>query len=240
MHDKIESAPDNSQLVWKNGVILTNGSARVEVIEDFEKKHIRLRAVGFNKKSFLAIVRHEFQKIHNSYERLEYKELIPCNCFRCRSEPPPYTYALEYLEKRLKNGRSKVECNNSYLEVDVRKLIDETIEPIQQPLPSSPPVSTNLRQLVEKALTDNQLLNLCYDFKIDVTAGENKGQRIIALVEYIERQGKQGELLTEIERLNGRITKVISEAGYAALEAAIDRPNVKVCMAGFKGFTEGK
>jgi Leucine-rich repeat (LRR) protein/GTPase SAR1 family protein len=221
MHDKIESAPDNSQLVWKNGVILTNGSARVEVIEDYEKKHIRLRAVGFDKKSFLAIVRHEFQKIHGSYERLGYKELIPCNCSECQSAPEPYTYSLEdpeklpkkgnysleYLEKCLKKGKSKVDCTESLLEVDVRKLIDETIEPIE-PTKSTPPlVLMNLRQLVEKALTDDELLNLCYDFEVAVTQGQTKDQRIRALVEYIERKGEQSKLLTEIEQLNSNVYK---------------------------------
>jgi C-terminal of Roc, COR, domain/Effector-associated domain 7 len=363
MHAKIECAPDNSQLVWKNGVILTNGSARVEVIEDFEKKHIRLRAIGFGKKSFLAIVRHEFQKIHNSYERLEYKELIPCNCSQCTKalDLEPHRYALKDLESRLEKGKLTIECYLSFADVKIRELIDETIEPIQPPVPPPPRVSMNLRQLVEKALTDDELLNLCYDFKIDVTQGQTKDQRIRALVEYIERQGKQSELLNRIEQLNsniykeyltgnpaarrspeppipgssvyhttinniqkvesmsgntinlnshgsgdniagdkvmgdkintqinnsqnlteaakeiqalldtlsetynpttpagqekigkeaiesieqnptlkGRITKAMSEGGYAALEAAIDRPIVKVCMAAFKGFTEGK
>jgi hypothetical protein len=113
-------------------------------------------------------------KKYTAYDRLEYKELIPCNCFQCQSEPPPYTYALEDLEKRLKNARSKVECNNSYLEGDVRKLIDETIEPIQPPLPPSPPVSMNLRQLIDKALPNDELLNLCYEFKMDVTPSNER------------------------------------------------------------------
>ncbi|AFY95141.1 hypothetical protein Cha6605_4198 [Chamaesiphon minutus PCC 6605] len=344
--------------------ILTNGSARVEVIEDYDKKHIRIRAIGFNKKSFLAIVRHEFQKIHNSYERLEYKELIPCNCFQCTTaqEPlEPHRYVLKDLENRLEKGKLTIECYRSFEQVKIRELIDETIEPIQPSVPPPPRLSMNLRQLVEKALTDDELLNLCNDFKVAVTQGQTKDQRIRTLVEYIERQGKQSELLTEIEQLNpnvykeylagnpaarrspvpptpgsivqnhttyhihkvenmsgntinqnshgsgdniagdkvlgdkintqinnsqnlaeaakeiqslldilsdeynpntatgqekigkaaiesieqnptlkDRITKAISEGGYAALEAAIDRPIVKVCMATFKGFAEGK
>jgi internalin A len=147
MHDKIEClpAPDNSQLVWKNGVILTNGSARVEVIEDYEKKHIRIRAIGFGKKSFLAIVRHEFQKIHGSYERLKYEELIPCNCFQCKTVPDPHRYVLKDLENRLKKGKLTIECYLSFADVKIRELIDETIEPSPPPELSKPSL-TNFQQ----------------------------------------------------------------------------------------------
>jgi Leucine-rich repeat (LRR) protein/GTPase SAR1 family protein len=373
MHDKIEClpAPDNSQLVWKNGVILTNGSARAEVIEDYYNRNIRIRVIGFNRKVFLAVIRHEFQKIHDSYERLEYRSMIPCNCFQCKTVPDPHSYDLKDLENRLEKGKLTIECYGSFADVKIRELIDETIQPIERIMEdcsryestksTPPPEPMNLRQLVEKALTDDELLNLCYDFKIDVTQGQTKDQRIRTLVEYIERQGKQSELLDRIEQLNpnvykeysaenpsarrspepptpgsilqnhttyhinkvenmsgntinqnshgsgdniagdkvmgdkintqinnsqnlaeaaeeiqalldklsdtynpttpagqekigkeaivaieqnptlkGRITKAISEGGYAALEAAIDRPIVKVCMAAFKGLTEGK
>jgi internalin A len=80
MHNLIESlpapAPLTSQLVWKDGVILTDSRARAEVIEFYEKKEIRIRVVGFQKKTLLDCIRHEFQKIHDSYERLKYEELI--------------------------------------------------------------------------------------------------------------------------------------------------------------------
>jgi internalin A len=80
MHNLIERlpapAPLTSQLVWKDGVILTDSRARAEVIEFYEKKEIRIRVVGFQKKTLLDCIRHEFQKIHDSYERLKYEELI--------------------------------------------------------------------------------------------------------------------------------------------------------------------
>jgi hypothetical protein len=40
--------------------------------------------------------------------------------------------------------------------------------------------------------------------------------------------------------LKGRIVNAIKESSYTALEEAIDRPVVKILIAAFKGFTEGK
>jgi Effector-associated domain 9 len=136
MHNLIESlpapAPPTSQLVWKNGVILTDSLARAEVIEYYEKKEIRIRVVGFQKKALLNCIHHEFKKIHKSYERLKHKELIPCNCSICKNTQTPYTYTLQSLLKRLENGKFTVECDESYESINVRRLIDEVIEPIRK------------------------------------------------------------------------------------------------------------
>jgi Leucine-rich repeat (LRR) protein/GTPase SAR1 family protein/bacterioferritin (cytochrome b1) len=136
MHNLIESlpapAPPTSQLVWKNGVILTDSRTRAEVIEYYEKKEIRIRVVGFQKKALLNCIHHEFKKIHKSYERLKHKELIPCNCSICKNTQTPYTYTLQSLLKRLENGKFTVECDESYESINVRRLIDEVIEPIRE------------------------------------------------------------------------------------------------------------
>ncbi len=206
MHDKIECLPaDNSQLVWRNGVILTNGSTRARIIEDYNDKNIRIRVVGSQRKSFLAIIRHEFQKIHNSYEGLEFKELIPCNCPQCNIRAKPHFYALQDLETRIDKKQWTAECGVSYVPVNIRELIDETIEKTDIHQEPTPTPKMNLRQLVEIALTDDQLLNLCYDFKIQVTAGEDRSQRVRHLVEYVERQGLEPKLLAEIKELNPKL-----------------------------------
>jgi internalin A len=135
MHNLIEScpapAPATSQLVWKNGVILTDSRARAEIIEFDDKRAIRIRVVGFQKKALLDCIRHEFQKIHASYERLQYQELIPCNCAICKNTQTPYTYTLQSLLKRLENRKFTVECDESYESINVRRLIYEVIEPMR-------------------------------------------------------------------------------------------------------------
>jgi internalin A len=136
MHNLIEScpapAPATSQLVWKNGVILTDSRARAEVIEFDDKRAIRIRVVGFQKKTLLDCIRHEFDKIHRALPRLKYEELIPCNCPKCENNQTPYTYSLDVLREFLRNGDFEIQCQKGRKMVNVRRLIDDVIEPIRE------------------------------------------------------------------------------------------------------------
>jgi hypothetical protein len=48
------------------------------------------------------------------------------------------------------------------------------------------------------------------------------------------------ESIEQNPTLKGKIINAIKESSYTALEEAVDRPAVKILMAAFKGFTEGK
>ena len=126
----------DSELIWKDGIILTDGNARAEVIEAYYKNEIRVRIYGQLKKPLREKVRYEFDKIHASYNdpneppenhRLRYQEYIPCNCPACKGSQQPYSYPLKRLEERLRNNRQEIECDNSYEMVKVRDLIDDAI-----------------------------------------------------------------------------------------------------------------
>jgi len=126
----------DQDLVWKEGVILTDKNGRVEVIEDYYKKEIRIRICGTLKKPLLEKVRHEFDKIHASYNKLEdshenhrlrYEEFIPCNCPTCKGSQSPHAYTLKSLEKRLNDKQQAIQCDTSYIMVNVRELIDDAI-----------------------------------------------------------------------------------------------------------------
>jgi internalin A len=113
--------------VWKSGVILTHGQARAEVIEYYRHSsgEIRVRITGRDRKELLTILNHELQKIHASYERLQYSTLIPCNCTHCRSHPIPHEYRLEILQKFLRDRHSEIQCHESYEMVNVRALLED-------------------------------------------------------------------------------------------------------------------
>nr|WP_278002567.1 COR domain-containing protein [Nodosilinea sp. FACHB-13] len=123
MHRLIER-----DLVWKDGVILADENARAEVIEAYYKNEICIRVSGFPKKELLTRIRHEFNKIHDSYERLRYQELIPCNCQACKGSQNPHAYVLQKLQERIQNKTYEIECDKPpYLKVDVFSLIDDAI-----------------------------------------------------------------------------------------------------------------
>ncbi|MEA5601584.1 COR domain-containing protein, partial [Nostoc sp. UHCC 0252] len=125
----VETHPwiEQQKLVWKNGVVLNKDQTRAEIIENYNQREIKIRVAGNRTKELMAVITHELDKIHNSYERLQYQTLVPCNCKICKNSPTPYSYSLDKLKKRLDANRYKVECENSYETVDVRRLIDDVM-----------------------------------------------------------------------------------------------------------------
>jgi hypothetical protein len=116
-------------------MVITNGPARAEIIEDdrYYEANITIRVSGSDKRRLLTIVGHELDRINRSYDRLATEILIPCNCSQCKGSQTPHTYSWESLQRRLAKGRRTVECDLSYEDVDVRRLIDDIAEPLPRP-----------------------------------------------------------------------------------------------------------
>ena len=127
----------DSELVWKDGVILKDNNSKAEIIEARYRKEINIRISGKIKKSLLENIRYEFKKIHASYNqpedppekhRLKYQEFIPCNCPACKGSQEPHQYVLSKLYEYMENQRATVPCEKKpYREVVVRDLIDDSI-----------------------------------------------------------------------------------------------------------------
>jgi internalin A len=120
-------------IVWRDGVILADKYAKAEVIENYHQREIRIRVSGNHKKSLLDRIRHELWKIHATYDdRLKYQEFIPCNCHQCQGSQDPHLYDFEGLRRRLANYRYEVECEKSYQMVQVRRLMEDFPDNLQQ------------------------------------------------------------------------------------------------------------
>ena len=121
--------------MWKHGVILTDGTTRAEIIEEdrYHKAQITIRVTGTDKRGLLSYVAREIEKLSNTYDRIEYKTLIPCNCRICKHSETPHTYTWENLQRRLANRIYEVQCDISYDQVNVRSLIDDIAVPIADP-----------------------------------------------------------------------------------------------------------
>ncbi|MBD2075537.1 leucine-rich repeat domain-containing protein [Phormidium sp. FACHB-592] len=124
MHQSIEQ----QTLVWKTGVVLSNNRARAEVIEYYHRGEITVRVSGNDKKGWLSVIDHEFDKIHASYKRLKYDKLVPCNCTICKGSQEPHAYPMERLLQFLQD-RNPIQCQKKPYElVDVRRLIDDALD----------------------------------------------------------------------------------------------------------------
>ena len=125
----VETHPwiEQQKLLWKTGVVLNKDQTRAEIIENYDQREIKICVAGNRKKELMAVVTHELEKIHNSYERLQYQTLVPCNCETCKNLPIPHSYSLDSLKKRLDTSRYQIECDKSYEMVDIRRLIDDVM-----------------------------------------------------------------------------------------------------------------
>ncbi|RCJ23846.1 hypothetical protein A6770_28940 [Nostoc minutum NIES-26] len=125
MHSYIEQ----QKLVWRRGVVLSKDEARAEVIEHYNLREIKIRVAGKRKKELLAVISHELEKIHSSYERLKYETLVPCNCETCKNSETPHYYRLNVLYKLRDTNKDKIQCQESGDMVDVLGLIDDVFKP---------------------------------------------------------------------------------------------------------------
>ncbi|MCC5629271.1 leucine-rich repeat domain-containing protein [Nostoc sphaeroides CHAB 2801] len=118
---------NEQQCVWKSGVVLSKDQTKAEVIEYYGKREIKIRFSGRHKRDLMTIVTHEFDKIHDSYQRLKYNKLIPCNCHTCKDSQEPHFYFFEILRQFVADKQEGIQCQKSYQMVDVLGLIDDVM-----------------------------------------------------------------------------------------------------------------
>ena len=137
---------EEQALVWKTGVVVTNGSALAEIQENYPQRTIDIRVRGNRQRDWLLPIAHELDKIHASYnsdlqepgeERLKVEKLIPCNCDRCRTSADPEFYPKRVLDQYLDDRRPDIECRKSYDRVNVRRLLDDVVDELFYPDPQT-------------------------------------------------------------------------------------------------------
>ncbi len=90
--------------------MLNKDETRAEVIENYNQQEIKVRVTGNRPKDLLTVVTYELEKIHRSFERLQYQTLVPCNCEKCEESEDSYTYPLDELHDFLKDGAYDIQC----------------------------------------------------------------------------------------------------------------------------------
>ena len=124
MHENIHQ----QVYVWKSGVILDKENTKAEVIEYYGKREIKIRVSGDNKRNFMTVVTHELDKINNSFKRLNYHKLIPCNCDKCKKSQSPHFYFYKTLQKFISKGQQYIQCQENFQMVNVFSLIDDAVD----------------------------------------------------------------------------------------------------------------
>ena len=113
--------------VWLSGIILKRDNTFAEVIETYDRREIKIRLSGNNKRGFLEVITDQLDEIHASFNQLRVKKLIPCNCNVCKDSQNPHFYDYSYLRKLYFNRINDERCKDSLLNVSVDSLINDSI-----------------------------------------------------------------------------------------------------------------
>ncbi|MBD2462531.1 leucine-rich repeat domain-containing protein [Oscillatoria sp. FACHB-1407] len=144
----------NHNWVWRNGMVIRRGNTWAEVKEDLNLRRISLRFYGPSIAEFRAVIVDELDTISQSYHRLLYDKMIPCQCDECKDGNQPHFFNYTVLKRRQETGKkSTIECEISEEDVSLKLLLDgfevqkilETLpdkkgdEPTPPPLPQDTP-----------------------------------------------------------------------------------------------------
>ena len=185
----VETHPwiEQQKLVWKNGVVLNKDQTRAEIIENYNQQEIKIRVAGNRTKELMAVITHELEKIHNSYERLQYQTLVPCNCEKCKGSQTPYSYPLNELRDFLDHSAYLIQCRKSFQMVNVRRLIDDVIFQPDRPDKELNPQVAQLQNELERK-RDESLTHRLQDSNqkqvfISYTWRDKESKQLVAKIE---------------------------------------------------------
>lgn len=117
----------NEKYVWKEGVVLFRDDTYAEIIQVFGEERISIKIQGRFKKELLVIIIEEFDHIHSYFEDIVVHKMIPCICNECKASLVPHFYKYSSLRERVRRNKKKVECEISYLDVQVSELIESSV-----------------------------------------------------------------------------------------------------------------
>jgi hypothetical protein len=138
--------------VWRTGVLLQREETRAKIVETYDQREIIIRLSGANKRGFLEVITDQFDRIHESYNRLKVDKLIPCNCSECKDSQQPGFHVLEYVKKALSKRKTTVECKKSFEDINIFNLIGDNFS-VNSLFPSPDENNPNAKKTWQEKLT---------------------------------------------------------------------------------------
>jgi len=116
----------NPDMAWITGVLFERDNTMVLVEVLASGREIELRGRGPDRKALLSVISADLDALNESFQGLRDKvdKRIPCNCKLCCGATMPEFFPQKHLLKRKEDNRLKLECPNSYEDVDVLELLD--------------------------------------------------------------------------------------------------------------------
>ncbi len=112
---------------WRYGVMLNYESTYALIKEKYFENKITIELSGNNKREFLFHIRKTINEIHNDFNKLDFSEMVPCNCNLCSSSETPYFYEFSLLRRYEEKDIKEIRCDNSLHEVSVFNLTSDIV-----------------------------------------------------------------------------------------------------------------
>lgn len=115
---------DTENEAWRTGVVLHHQNTKAKLEETYGTRNLHLRVNGPQAKELLTIIAEEIDRLNGTFPSLRVQKRVPCICSECRKSEDPYFHTYEKIQRARERGRPTVECERSFEDVDVLRLID--------------------------------------------------------------------------------------------------------------------
>ena len=217
---------NDTELVWKKGVILNYQKAKAQVIEKETKEGLKVIDISINGEKFdsqnlLSKIKNELENIHRkSFPNLNFEEMIPCLCYSCIKEKPHY-FSFSTLKNYISKEKPIIICEKSVEDVSIAKLLGNvTVENDESK------EAELLEYMKEKGLNVNIINNNTSDSSTNIKDSMNMDQKqtvevnisqtinqvvseLSALKKKVEEEDKEeiGEIIDELKELGENPSK---------------------------------
>lgn len=125
-----------NDLIWRDGAILQQNGCTALVVQDKTEKGLQVIDISvqgkeFERKDLLVHIRRTLTGIHrDSFEGLDFEELVPCCCEACAGLPEPTFFEMTKLQRYIESGRTKIICDNekSVQDVSIVQLLEGVVD----------------------------------------------------------------------------------------------------------------
>jgi GTPase SAR1 family protein len=115
---------ENQKFVWHLGINIAYENTHAEIIETYGGTNtFQITIAGAKKKELLAIIRMKFRDILKPFKKLQFEELVPCNCSKCITLPEPNYYDYKLLQEYIDENAPEIQCKNLKRNVPIQQLL---------------------------------------------------------------------------------------------------------------------
>lgn len=113
---------------WRYGVVLKYMDTKAIVKEKYFENKIAIELSGNYKREFLFMIRKAINDIHKDFNRIQFEEMIPCNCTTCLNVEDPHFYSFDLLLRYEMKGKERITCEKSLEDISVSFLTTDVIK----------------------------------------------------------------------------------------------------------------